>query len=105
LFFLFLLLEQESKAEAALEALQAMSEPTATVLRDGRVTEVESSSIVPGDILVLETGKRIAADVRLVETQGLSCGEMALTGTVTFFSSHLLSVLLDTYTDSNPSFL
>lgn len=71
---------QESRAGAALDALESLSAPTTTVLRDGSVQEIDSIKVVPGDIVILELGKRISADLRLTETQGLVCGEMALTG-------------------------
>lgn len=72
--------QQESKAEKALDALQDMSAPTATVLRGGAIEKIPSSMLVPGDIVQLEAGDFIPADGRLVESASLQCEESALTG-------------------------
>ncbi|EME8244513.1 cation-translocating P-type ATPase [Enterococcus faecium] len=71
---------QEGNAEKALESLQDMNKQTATVIRDGKVTTVESEQLVVGDILVLESGDAISADARLVEASQLRVEESALTG-------------------------
>lgn len=71
---------QESKAEAALEALKSMASPSAKVLRDGIVTVIGSSDIVPGDVVLLEAGDYIPADGRLVDSASLRCDESPLTG-------------------------
>jgi Ca2+-transporting ATPase len=71
---------QEYKAERALEALKKMLSPMVTVLREGREEEIPSQALVPGDILLLEAGDKIAADARLVEVRSLECDEAALTG-------------------------
>lgn len=71
---------QEYRAEQAVEALRKMASPTATVLRDGRQVEVPSSEVVPGDILILETGDKIAADARVLEAYNLETDEALLTG-------------------------
>ncbi|HGF7586234.1 MULTISPECIES: cation-translocating P-type ATPase [Enterococcus] len=71
---------QEGNAEKALESLQDMNKQTATVIRDGKVTTVESEQLVVGDILVLESGDAISADARLIETSQLRVEESALTG-------------------------
>ncbi len=71
---------QENKAEKALEALQNMSAPTAKVLRDGAVGTIPSSQLVQGDIVLLEAGDMIPADLRLLESASLKCEESALTG-------------------------
>lgn len=71
---------QESKAEAALEALKNMSKPGARVRRDGTAQTVPAESLVPGDILLLEAGDIIPADARLVESASLKSNESALTG-------------------------
>lgn len=71
---------QESKAEAALDALQNMSAPSAKVLRDGRVSVIPSSDIVPGDVIVLEAGDYIPADGRLLSASSFHCDEASLTG-------------------------
>lgn len=71
---------QEGNAEKALESLQDMNKQTATVIRDGKVTTVESEQLVVGDILVLESGDAISADARLIETSQFRVEESALTG-------------------------
>ena len=71
---------QESKAEAAIEALQTMTAATSKVLRDGSVTELESSRLVPGDIVLLEAGDAVPADGRLLACASLQIEEAALTG-------------------------
>lgn len=71
---------QESKAEKALEALQQMTTPKSLVRRNGEVIEVNSEDLVPGDILVIDAGRFIPADVRLIETANLQIEESALTG-------------------------
>lgn len=76
----FLGVYQENKASNALKALKEMASPHAKVLRDGKVTEVPSSAIVPGDIVILEAGDYIPADVRLIESMNMKVDEAALTG-------------------------
>ncbi len=71
---------QESKAEKSIEALQKMSSPTAKVKRDGKIIEVSSEEIVPGDIVILEAGKFVPADCRLINSYNLKIEEAALTG-------------------------
>ncbi len=71
---------QESKAEAALQALKNMSAPNARVRRDGRLTTVPAYSLVPGDIIELEAGDLVPADCRILESYSLQCNESALTG-------------------------
>ncbi len=71
---------QESKAEKALEALKKMSAPTAHVLRDGKVSIVDSQELVPGDIILLETGCYVPADARLITSVNLKVEEASLTG-------------------------
>ena len=71
---------QESKAEAAIEALQQMSAATSKVLRDGRMTTVHSEDLVPGDVVILEAGDAVPADGRLLESASLKIEEAALTG-------------------------
>lgn len=71
---------QERGAERALEALQNLNSPTCLVLRDGARVEVDTSEVVPGDILLLKTGDLVAADARLVDATGLSVDESSLTG-------------------------
>ncbi|MCF7838859.1 MAG: HAD-IC family P-type ATPase [Candidatus Marinimicrobia bacterium] len=71
---------QEWRAEGALAALQKMSAPHARVLRDGQEQDLEAREVVPGDVLVLETGDRVAADARLLSGDDLRVDESALTG-------------------------
>ncbi|HOP56973.1 MAG TPA: calcium-translocating P-type ATPase, PMCA-type [Bacillota bacterium] len=71
---------QEQKANNALAALKKMSSPHAKVLRDGIVREISSVDLVPGDIVYLETGDYVAADVRLLESTNLQINESSLTG-------------------------
>uniref|UniRef100_UPI001124F48A HAD-IC family P-type ATPase n=1 Tax=Arthrobacter globiformis TaxID=1665 RepID=UPI001124F48A len=71
---------QESKAEAALSALRTMISVDATVLREGRQQSVPSEDIVPGDLVLLEAGARVPADIRLVRVEQIRADESALTG-------------------------
>ncbi|MCX6851531.1 MAG: HAD-IC family P-type ATPase [Verrucomicrobia bacterium] len=71
---------QESKAEHALEALMKMVVAEAVVRRDGKKIRVNSTELVPGDIVMLTGGDRVPADMRLLETQSLQMDESALTG-------------------------
>lgn len=71
---------QESKAEAAIEALQTMTAAQSKVLRDGEMTIVPSADLVPGDVVVLEAGDSVPADGRLLEAASLKIEESALTG-------------------------
>lgn len=71
---------QESKAEKALEALKKMAAPHARVIRDGIVREILAAEVVPGDLLLLETGDAVCADGRVVESRSLKTEESALTG-------------------------
>ena len=71
---------QESKAEAAIEALQEIAAATSKVLRDGRQVTVKSEELVPGDIIVLEAGDSVPADARIIESASMKIEEAALTG-------------------------
>jgi Ca2+-transporting ATPase len=71
---------QESRAEAAVVALRAMSAADATVVRNGERRSVPASEIVPGDIILIEEGDTIPADGRLIESVGLQTAEAGLTG-------------------------
>ena len=73
-------LVQEQKAEKSLEALKKMSAPTAKVKRSGKVVEIESENVVPGDIVILETGSFVPADCRLINSYNLKIEESSLTG-------------------------
>ena len=71
---------QENKAENALQSLKEMSPNYAKVKREGEVKEIVSNKIVPGDIVILEMGDYVPADMRLIDTQNLEITEAALTG-------------------------
>jgi Ca2+-transporting ATPase len=71
---------QESKAEEALAALKKMAAPEAHVIRDGHLISIPAREVVPGDLVVLETGNYVPADVRLVESANLRIEEASLTG-------------------------
>ena len=71
---------QESKAEKALEALKNMSTPKALVKRDGQIIEIPSEEVVLGDIVVIDAGRYIPADLRLIECANLKIEESAFTG-------------------------
>ncbi|QWB99892.1 calcium-translocating P-type ATPase, PMCA-type [Mycoplasmatota bacterium] len=71
---------QEQKANNALAALKKMSSPHAKVIRDGKTTEVSSEELTVGDIVLLETGDFVAADIRLLESTNLKTDESSLTG-------------------------
>lgn len=71
---------QEGKAEEAIAALKKMSSPTVKVIRDGASKEINSAGVVPGDLVVLETGDIVPADLRLLESSNLKIDESSLTG-------------------------
>ena len=71
---------QEYRAQKAVAALREMSAPTARVVRDGSSREVPAVSVVPGDIVILQAGDVVAADLRLIEATDLGVDESALTG-------------------------
>ncbi|TAD94248.1 MAG: magnesium-transporting ATPase, partial [Oscillatoriales cyanobacterium] len=71
---------QESRAEKALAALKNLSSPLVRVVRDGTTSEIAAKEVVPGDIMLLEAGVKIAADARLIEASNLQVRESALTG-------------------------
>ncbi|MDE6656337.1 MAG: HAD-IC family P-type ATPase, partial [Anaeroplasmataceae bacterium] len=71
---------QELKAESSLEALKKMSSPEATVIRDGMHKKIKASQLVVGDIVVLEEGDTVGADLRLIESVNLKINESSLTG-------------------------
>lgn len=71
---------QEQRAEGALKALGKMTAPTARVRRNGQVERVPAANLVPGDIVLLEQGDGVPADLRILEAHGLEIEEAALTG-------------------------
>ena len=71
---------QEAKAEKSLEALQNMTAPIVKVRREGRIKQIHSSELVPGDIVILEAGNFVPADCRLINAYNLKAEESSLTG-------------------------
>ena len=71
---------QESRAEAALDALRALTRTQVTVVRDGRPRREASEDLVPGDLVLVEAGDKVPADLRLIRETGLRADESALTG-------------------------
>jgi len=71
---------QEGKAEDALKAIQQMLSPNAEVIRDGRQVTIEAEELVPGDIVLLQSGDKVPADLRLFRVKGFQVQESALTG-------------------------
>lgn len=71
---------QEAKAEAALAALKQMTSPTALVRRDGKLIDLPAKDLVPGDVVVLDAGRVVPADLRLITSVNLKVDESALTG-------------------------
>lgn len=71
---------QEAKARRSLEALKNLSAPLALVLRDGDTKQIDSTLLVPGDVIILESGNLVPADARIVSAMGLSIEESTLTG-------------------------
>ena len=85
---------QEAKAEKSLEALQKMTAPIVKVRREGRIRQVKSSELVPGDIVILEAGNFVPADCRLISSFNLKAEESSLTGEIVPVEKNA-SVLLD----------
>lgn len=71
---------QEGKAEAAMQAIRGMLAPHAAVLRDGQRISIDGARLVPGDIVLLEAGDKVPADLRILEARGLAAQEAILTG-------------------------
>ena len=83
---------QEYRAEQAAAALQKLAAPVATVVRDGKERAIPAREVVPGDVLVLHTGDRVAADARLLEEINLKADEALLTGESTASGKNLAPV-------------
>lgn len=79
---------QEFRAERSLRALKQLSAPSAKALRSGSVEHIPASQLVPGDIVLLESGDRVPADIRWLECSALTCEESALTGESLPVSKH-----------------
>ena len=86
---------QETKAEKSIEALKNMTAPMAKVRRNGKIEEVSSKEIVPGDIVVLEAGNYVPADCRLISSFNLKIEESALTGETEPANKNSKEVLLE----------
>ena len=71
---------QEGKAEKALESLKRMTQLEAVVIREGKEREIAARELVPGDLVVLDAGRQVPADLRLTETAEMRAEESALTG-------------------------
>jgi Ca2+-transporting ATPase len=83
---------QEFRAEKAIEALKKMASLKAVVLRDGRQQKIDAADLVPGDVIILETGEKIPADSRLIEGMNLETQEAALTGESNPVSKHVMEI-------------
>lgn len=71
---------QEGKADKAMASLKSMAKPTATVLRSGKIVKIKTEDLVVGDVILLEAGDSVPADLRLIESVSLKIEESALTG-------------------------
>lgn len=71
---------QESKAEKSIEALQKLANPQAKVVRSGKIKNIPSEELVPGDLVIVEAGSFVPADMRLISTYNFKVEESALTG-------------------------
>ena len=89
---------QEYRAEKAMEALKQMSIIQTTVIRDGKVTSIPATKLVPGDIILLEAGNAVPADLRIIESNNLKIEEAALTG-----ESHAVDKITDVLTEDDLS--
>ena len=83
---------QEGKAENALKAIRQMLSSNAIVLRDGKHLTIKAANLVPGDIVLLQSGDKVPADIRLFKVKGLQVQEAALTGESLAISKDTLAV-------------
>ena len=86
---------QEYRAEKAMEALKKMSSLTATVRRGSTIVQLAASELVPGDLLLLEAGMSVPADIRLTETYSLQVDEASLTGESTAVEKNTAGIILE----------
>ena len=93
---------QEAKSEQALEALQEMSAAQSKVVRDGKMSHLPSSELVPGDIVLLEAGDSVPADCRILESASMKIEEAALTGESVPVEKHVEAITLAEGTDDVP---
>ena len=93
---------QEAKSEEALAALQEMSAAQPKVIRDGKMTMLHSSELVPGDIVLLEAGDSVPADCRVLESASMKIEEAALTGESVPVEKHVDVIALDPGVDDVP---
>lgn len=93
---------QEAKSEEALEALQEMSAAQSKVIRDGKLTAMHSSELVPGDIVLLEAGDSVPADCRVLESASMKIEEAALTGESVPVEKHTRAIELEAGTEDVP---
>ncbi|MCX8094881.1 MAG: cation-translocating P-type ATPase [Caldisericia bacterium] len=76
----FIGIYQEINAEKSLKALKKLSSPTTKVIREGKIIQIKTRELVPGDIVILETGDKVGADLRIIEQKNLKVEEAFLTG-------------------------
>ena len=93
---------QEAKSEEALEALQEMSAAQSKVIRDGKMTMLHSSELVPGDVVLLEAGDSVPADCRVLESASMKIEEAALTGESVPVEKHADAIALEAGVDDVP---
>lgn len=87
---------QEGKAEDALRAIMSMTKAQCMVIREGLLKTIDSTQLVPGDVVMLQAGDRVPADVRIFYSKGLRCDESALTGEAQPVSKHTDALSTDT---------
>ena len=93
---------QEAKSEQALEALQEMSAAQSKVIRDGKMSHMPSSELVPGDVVLLEAGDSVPADCRVLESASMKIEEAALTGESVPVEKHADAIALAAEADDVP---